>query len=267
MGKNRVELIAELSWCHMGDMLLAAEMIHAAAEAGADYAKFQTWQVKHLKPGPWDKDGRRQIYEKAELSEDDHYHLREICSNHNVEFLTSCFTMKNIDFVRSITNKVKLPGVECRNQELVQAALDKFDEVFLSTGTTSLSEIPEVNHKDNLVLMHCVSSYPCKPELVNIKRMLRMQEIFDVPVGYSGHYPGIWDAVCAIQHGAVVVEKHFTTDNNLPGRDNKFALLPDEFKKIKEFATEGALMHGDLIEDYLEIEQDGRDFYTGRWDG
>ena len=71
------ELIAEIGWNHMGDMVLAKEMISAASETGADYAKFQTWSVSRLKPGPWDDDGRREIYIKAELKEDQHFELKE----------------------------------------------------------------------------------------------------------------------------------------------------------------------------------------------
>ena len=70
-----VELIAEIGWNHMGDMSLAERMIKSAAESGADYAKFQTWSVDRLKPGDWDTDGRRQIYEAAELTAEKHEHL------------------------------------------------------------------------------------------------------------------------------------------------------------------------------------------------
>ena len=62
---KKTELIAEIGWNHMGDMILAKEMISAAKESGADYAKFQTWSVKNLKSGPWDDDGRKEVYEKA----------------------------------------------------------------------------------------------------------------------------------------------------------------------------------------------------------
>ena len=70
--KNTCKLIAEIGWNFIGDMVLAKEMIVAAKEAGADYAKFQTWSTKDLKPGPWDSDGRLELYKKAELSVDHH---------------------------------------------------------------------------------------------------------------------------------------------------------------------------------------------------
>ena len=71
--KNKIKIIAEIGWNHMGDMDLASRMIKAAAENGADVCKFQTWSEKNLKPGPWDSDGRREIYKRAELDEKKHF--------------------------------------------------------------------------------------------------------------------------------------------------------------------------------------------------
>ena len=71
------EIIAEIGWNHMGDMSLAKEMIAAASEAGADYAKFQTWSTEKLKQGAWDEDGRLEIYQTAELSREQHYELSD----------------------------------------------------------------------------------------------------------------------------------------------------------------------------------------------
>ena len=263
-----IKLIAEISWCHMGNMDLAEDMIKAAASAGADYAKFQTWSVDNLKPGPWDNDGRREIYEKAELTKENHRHLKKVCEENNVKFLTSCFNIKDLDFIRTVSNEVKIPGVEARNEELVNAAIDKFDHVYLSTGTCSLNELPQYLC-DNLTLMHCVSVYPCPAELCNLNRVAEIarQSPNVHSLGYSGHYQGIWDAIAAIVKGATVVEKHFTTDNDLPGRDNKFALLPDQFKQIREFADEAQKMFLLKTLNYLPSEKEGRDVYTGRWSG
>ena len=78
------ELIAEIGWNHMGDMKLAEEMINKASSSGANYAKFQTWSVDRLKSGEWDHDGRRQIYEKAELSYENHELLIKLCKKYHM---------------------------------------------------------------------------------------------------------------------------------------------------------------------------------------
>lgn len=268
---SMIKFIAELSWCHMGDMELAEAMISAAADSGADYAKFQTWKVDNLKPGPWDVDGRREIYEKAELSKDDHWLLKEKCEENNIKFLTSCFNIEDLDFIRELSNEVKIPGVESRNEELVKAAIEKFDHVYLSLGTTSLSELSALFYPaEKVTVMHCVSVYPCPADKCNLSRIrsLYQQCAFAQAVGYSGHYQGIWDAIAAMMTGANVIEKHFTIDNELPGRDNKFALLPCEFKEMTNFAKEAEKMfYVNQTEDYMPEEQEARDVYTGRWSG
>ena len=90
------ELIAEIGWNHMGDMNLATEMIKKAKSSGADYAKFQSWKVSRLKSGEWDIDGRRKIYENAELSKEKHLFLIEECKKNEINFLSSAFAVKSL---------------------------------------------------------------------------------------------------------------------------------------------------------------------------
>ena len=92
------KLIAEIGWNFIGNINLAKEMISAAKESGADFAKFQTWSTKDLVKGPWHKDNRINLYKKAELSEDDHYELNEYCKKNKINFLTSVFNKKYLNF-------------------------------------------------------------------------------------------------------------------------------------------------------------------------
>ena len=94
-----IDIIAEIGWNHMGDMDLAEKMIVSAKDAGATYAKFQTWSVDNLKNGSCDNDGRLEIYKKAELSESDHSFLKKCCDANNIKFLTSCFSAKSVDLI------------------------------------------------------------------------------------------------------------------------------------------------------------------------
>jgi len=262
---SEIKLIAEIGWNHMGDMNLAEEMVRKAKESGADYAKFQTWKVDRLKPGPWDEDGRREIYQKAELTNDKHAELQRICGKYDIEFLTSCFCADDLDFLSTICSQIKIPSTECKNTKLVEQALTLFDRLFISTGATTEDEYQRWADYDRVTLLHCIVSYPCDPKHINMQRMLHLKELTP-RFGYSGHLSTIWDAVLAISLGATVVEKHFTLDHNLPGRDNKFALLPKEFKKIREFADLYPLMSENRGIGYQEIEQDARDQYAGRWE-
>ena len=114
------KLIAEIGWNHMGDMQLAKEMISAAKESGADCAKFQTWSVSRLKSGSWDNDGRTEIYKKSELSLEDHLELQSYCSEVDIEFLSSVFSVEDAKLLRQvISNCVKIPSAESRNDKLL----------------------------------------------------------------------------------------------------------------------------------------------------
>ena len=112
--KTMTKIIAEIGWNHMGDMSLAKEMIVAAAENGADFAKFQTWSVKRLKSGDWDVDGRREIYEKAELTLDQHLELKHYCNDNDIEFISSVFSLDDLELYKKVTNKtIKIPNIIC----------------------------------------------------------------------------------------------------------------------------------------------------------
>ena len=112
MSKN-CQIIAEIGWNHMGDMDLAKKMIDASKYAGADYAKFQTWSTKNLKPGPWDTDGRLEIYKKAELTRDQHFLLKEYCDSSNIKFLTSVFNHNDIEWLIDLKiDTIKVASME-----------------------------------------------------------------------------------------------------------------------------------------------------------
>ena len=130
---TKCELIAEIGWNHMGDMNLAEKMISEATKSGADYCKFQTWKVDSLKSGPWDNDGRLEIYKKAELTKEKHKKLLEICKKNKINFMTSVFNIKDLEFVASLSNEiVKIPSHEVYNIELIKEAQNLFKTVIIS---------------------------------------------------------------------------------------------------------------------------------------
>ena len=170
-----MKIIAEIGWNHMGDMSLAKKMIDSASINGADICKFQTWSEKNLKPGPWDTDGRREIYKKAQLSQDQHFELKKYCENKNVKFLTSIFNKTDLDFLLRVNSKmIKIPSHEIYNLDLIENCLIKFDKILISTGAAKWSEIErltKVKNKSKIIFMHCVSAYPCNPENINFPRL------------------------------------------------------------------------------------------------
>jgi len=266
---SKCELIAEIGWNHMGDMELAEKMISSAANSGAEYCKFQTWKVKNLKDGPWNTDGRLEIYNKAELSDEDHKKLVNLCKKHNVKFLTSLFNIKDLEFVSQLSNKaIKIPSHEVYNLELIKNSCENFEKIFISVGACKWNEFKNILNLDidlkKVYFMHCVSSYPLSEENVNFPKLLEIKKAHH-QIGYSGHLKGVEDAIAAISFGAMIVEKHFTVDNDLPGRDNKFALLPNEMKMISKYRDIFSKMSISKGLDIQECEMDIYNNYRGRW--
>ena len=112
--------------------------------------------------------------------------------------------------------------------------------------------------------MHCVSSYPLDVKNVNFPKFHKLKKI-NKAVGYSGHFSGIDDAILAVSLGASYIEKHFTIDKNLPGRDNKFAILPDSLKKISEYRDNYNSMNINKGKEVQKCEMDIFKNYRGRW--
>ncbi len=264
------KLIAEIGWNHMGDMKLAKEMILAAKESGCDFAKFQTWSVDRLKPGVWDTDGRREIYEKAELDLDKHIELKEYCDGIGIRFMSSVFSIEDAKLLKQVvTDYVKIPSFESRNRELIHYCLKHFEHLIISTGTSTYDEIRSVIINlppERYTLLHCVSSYPCNFDIVNLPRMEYLKNLSN-SVGFSDHSQGIESSVLSLGMGVEFIEKHFTTDNDLPGRDNKFAILPNDMKRLSEYVKISQKVMSDNGVDYQECELDSRKNYAGRFDG
>ena len=264
----KTKTIAEIGWNHMGDMTLAKEMISAAAESGADFAKFQTWSVDNLKSGPWDNDGRLEIYKKAGLTPDQHSELAEYCKTQKIKFLTSIFNINDSEWLPSVSKEfIKVPSHEVNNKELMKKIDGLFNNIIVSTGAASWNEvkkIPSCVKKSKLTLLHCVSAYPCPPEKVNLPRIIELKKI-NKSVGYSGHFFGIDDAIASLAYEVEFIEKHFTIDRKLPGRDNQFAILPEQMKVLTDYCKNNIDMNLDHGLDLQECEQDIVDNYRGRW--
>jgi N,N'-diacetyllegionaminate synthase len=269
-----MKIIAEIGWNHCGDIKLAKQMAKAAQENGATYAKYQTWSVNRLKSGSWDKDGRRQIYEKAELTKENHVELINYCNEIGIIFLSSVFSIPDAELLVKLGCKeVKIPSFESRNHSLIKYCNDNFNTVFMSTGTSTMDEMIEsvkLFTRAKLYLMHCVSSYPCNPSIANLPRMQKLNHILKVKfnindIGYSDHIQGVESAKVAIEHGATVIEKHFTISNDLPGRDNKFAILPSDLANLSSYIKLRKEMLIDHGGDFQECELDSRVNYTGRF--
>jgi N,N'-diacetyllegionaminate synthase len=262
------KIIAEIGWNHMGDLDLAKKMIVAASENGSDFVKTQFFSTKNLKPGPWDNDGRRDIYEKAQLTIEKYLALKEFSSKKNIKFFTSVFTLEDLKKISEYEKDyIKVPSAEANNIDLINFASENFNNVLISTGTLKQSEIQKISDivlKDKLTLLHCVSSYPCKDEDINLPKINHLKK-YSNSVGFSDHTQGIIATILSIPYKLTYIEKHFTIDQSLPGRDNKFAILPEDLFELKKSILLFEKANIDHGENYLKCEEEVRNVYARRW--
>lgn len=267
---NDFEVIAEIGWNFMGDMNLAKGMVRAAKLCGAHYAKFQYWNQEKLIEGVWDTDGRREIYKKAQLDSEKICNLIKFCEEFEIDFLISCFNWGDAEFLKNLgVDSIKIPSHEIANFPLHEFAANNFKKCFVSLGAGSFTEIKNAVKIYNdsgvdWVGMHCVSAYPCPIDKVNLPKINDLGK-FVKKLGFSDHTSEVVTPALAYSLGVRTFEKHFTTDNSLPGRDNKFALTPDTFKEMiinLKKAQQANIFHGTEASD---LESDTISNYRGRW--
>ena len=264
--------IAEIGWNFMGDMNLAETMISSAKKSGASHVKFQFWKESSLKAGPWDADGRREIYKSAQLTEDRILQLNSCAKRYGLTPFYSVFTSDDITYLAAFDlDLVKIPSHEIYNLDLISNAIKHFKTVIISTGACRETELIDVANlvasaSNNIVIMHCVSSYPCDASKLNLPRLSHLQKLFpNATLGLSDHTSSTVLPSVAVAFGVDVIEKHFTVDNDLPGRDNKFALLPHQFAEMVVNFNEAKLGCQDLGIEFQESEADIVQNYRGRW--
>lgn len=250
---NHVLIIAEAGVNHNGSIELAKQLVEKAAEAGADFIKFQTFKSEKLvskaaKQAEYQqknigKVGESQLsmLKKLELSEDDHKELIKYCNEKGVKFFSTAFDLSTIDLLHSFNLSFwKIPSGEVTNYPYIKKIGSYHEPVILSTGMCELSDIEaalnvlleEGLSKDDITILHCNTEYPTPFADVNLKAMLEIGQKFGVKIGYSDHTKGIEVPIAAVALGATVIEKHFTLDRNMDGPDHKASLEPKELKQM-----------------------------------
>ena len=265
---NKTLLVAEIGWNFLGKLNLAKKMIGAAKQSGAHAVKFQIWNPYFLKNGKWDVDGRREIYKKAYLNIKKYKELLKFSKKKKIICFASVFTLREAKLLHKIGEKIiKIPSHEAYNIPLIEFAIKNFKHVLISVGALKKNELLRFLKYKNLkkiTIMHCVSSYPLDENKCNFFKFDFLKNNF-INVGYSGHYSGVDDAIFAIAKGARIIEKHFTINQKLPGRDNRFSLLPKDFKIISNFIKSAENFNKNLGLDLQKCEVDIYKNYRDRW--
>lgn len=246
-------IIAEAGVNHNGSLELAKRLIDAAAEAGVDFVKFQTFKTEQLVSKAAAKadyqvkntgDGGETQFEmikKLELDRGVHEELIAYCATKNIRFFSTAFDLDSVDLLNELGLPLwKIPSGEITNLPYLRkiAALRK--PTILSTGMCNLSDIEAALdvlttgglERGQITVLHCNTEYPTPMADVNLQAMNTIATAFGVAVGYSDHTLGIEVPIAAVARGAVCIEKHFTLDRNMDGPDHRASLEPGELKAM-----------------------------------
>ncbi len=255
IGSNcRPYLIAEMSGNHNQSLERALAIVDAAASAGADAIKLQTYTADTMTldvsgPGFVIEDagslwaGRQlyDLYKEAYTPWEWHRPIFERAEAQGMHCFSTPFDETAVDFLESLNVPAfKIASFENTDLPLIRRVAKTGKPMLLSTGMASLAEIDEavsaVRSEGNtqLVLLKCTSTYPSTPENSNLRTLLNMREAFNCTVGLSDHTMGIGAAVAAVALGASVVEKHFTLRRADGGVDSAFSMEPQEFASLRE---------------------------------
>jgi N,N'-diacetyllegionaminate synthase len=257
IGKKRtgkdcpVFIIAEAGVNHNGSLRIALKLVDAAAKAGADAIKFQTFKAEQVatpesemadyqKKNIGKQESQLEMLKKLELKENFYAPIIKRCREKNIIFLSTPHGgFESVDFLRSLNVVAfKFGSGDINNFPVLEYAAKFNKPMIIGTGMASMKEaayaveaIQKTGNK-KIIMLHSVSNYPTHLQEVNLRAMQTMMKELGVVVGYSDHTLGIQTPIMATTLGASIIEKHFTLDRKMPGPDHKASLEPAEFRAM-----------------------------------
>jgi pseudaminic acid synthase len=265
VGRGRpAYIIAELSGNHNGSLERALETVNAAAKAGADAIKLQTYTadtmtLKSSDPsfkvpgdGPWGGRTLYDLYEEAHTPWDWHPRLFEEARKCGIDIFSTPFDASAVDFLADLgVIAYKIASFEMTDDPLLRAVAARGRPVIISTGMANLEEI--IHARDvlqkagasEIIFLRCTSSYPAADNSMLLSTIPVLEGIVGLPVGLSDHSMGTVAAVVAVSLGACVIEKHFTLSRADGGVDSHFSLEPREFAELVRDVRRAEAMLGE----------------------
>jgi N,N'-diacetyllegionaminate synthase len=272
---SKVFVVAEIGINHNGSVSQAEKLIDAAAQSGADAVKFQSFHADRLLVPSRDRyaqqmDGVESAYQmlhRCELSFEDQEKLKNHADERGVLFLSTPFDEESVDFLDSLGVPVfKIASSDITHVPLLRHIASKGKPILLSTGMSFLSEVADAiwnlrsSGAKEILLMHCVSSYPSSPQYMNLRALQTLQSYFELSVGLSDHSEGILLSLVAIALGAVLIEKHFTLDKHAAGPDHKASMDPSDLKLLVQSLRDVEASLGDGRKRPSDVEEESRLF-------
>ena len=280
MDLNRPFIIAEMSGNHNQSLERALAIVDAAADAGVDAVKIQTYTADTMtididtgefsisdKDSLWKGETLYHLYEKAHTPWEWHTAIFERCKERGIMGFSTPFDDTSVDFLEDLgVPCYKIASFENVDLPLIRKVARTGKPIIASTGMTSVAELSDLvqtareNGCTDLTLLKCTSSYPASPEGTNLRTIPHMRELFGCAVGLSDHTLGIGAAVASVALGAAVIEKHFTLSRAEGGVDAAFSLEPAEMAQLVRECRTAALALGAVSYERAEQEQKSLQF-------
>ncbi len=253
MSIKQVVIIAEAGVNHNGDMDTARKLIEVAANAGADYVKFQTFTAESLATTDAPKaeyqkqaagstnESQLEMLRSLELSREQHFELIEHCQKIGIRFVSTGFDTESLDMLFELGIRLfKVPSGELTNLPYLEHMAKFQCPVYLSTGMATLEEVKWAVEalvsaglaKEKISVLHCTTAYPTPLDQANLRAIVTLHEELGLPVGYSDHTTGLQASLAAVALGATIIEKHFTLSRDQEGPDHRASLEPDELREL-----------------------------------
>lgn len=275
---RRTYVIAEFGVNHNGSLEVAKAGVRAAAEAGADAIKFQTYTADELvvrgTPKFWeaavdkDKKDQHEAYKSLEGFKNEWYpSLIKYCEEQKIEFLSTPFSAKSAGFLDNLGMRAfKVASSDMSTLPYLQHIARFNKPIILSTGAASIEEVKqavltlEEAGNDKIIILHCTLSYPTKDEDANLAVIQTLKKHFpEYPIGLSDHTLGSMSSVIAVAMGATVIEKHFTLDKSMPlSADHWLSVDPKELKEIVDGVRKVEALRGSSLKVVIEAERNTR---------
>lgn len=262
-------VIAEIGINHNGDMGIVKQMIDGAVHAGADAVKFQKRtpevctppeQQKQMRETPWGYITYLDYRYKVEFNEEQYREIDRYAREKGIAWMVSVWDEPSVDFMEKFdTPAYKVPSASLTDLTLLKYVRKTGKPLIISTGMSTMEQIHKavkVVGEDNLIIMHCTSTYPCEPEELNLKMIETLRKEFpNNPIGYSGHETGLVPSAVAVALGASSIERHITLDRAMWGSDQAASVEPNGFERLVKYirVTEAGL--GDGVKKVYESEK------------
>ena len=260
-------IVAEIGINHNGDLEQAKEMIAVAKDCGVDGVKFQKFHAEdfisdscqtytYLSQGKEVTESMLEMFKRYEFSADQWQEIFDYSKSKDIVCFSTPQNPSDLDFLLEVTDvpAIKVGSDDLTNLELLEYYSSKNKPMIISAGMAFLSEIEDAvnvireNNNNDLIVLHCVSSYPTEHGEVNLRKMLTIKQAFDVVVGFSDHTTDSVSAVAAVALGAKMIEKHFTLDKTLPGPDHCFSVdKGDLVELVQSIRSTEKAMGSDIV--------------------